>query len=293
MRIVVTGCGGQLGSELCRGAGADLIGLDLPDFDLTNRQGVVETLCRIAPQAIINTAAFTQVDRAEDEPQRCHAVNADGVAHLVEACRRLDAVLVQLSTDYVFGRDAARRDPYCESDEPGPLGVYANTKLEGERLAARWPKHFVVRTCGLYGQGGPRASGNFPQAILRLAREGRPLQIVDDQRCSPSYVPHVARAIRFFLGTGAFGTYHVVNRGDASWFELAAELIRLAGLEAELTPITTAEYGARAPRPAYSVLDTAKYHGLSGRPEMPRWQDALAEYVRSPAYIPRSSSSSR
>jgi dTDP-4-dehydrorhamnose reductase len=139
MRIVVTGCGGQLGNELCRGGGAELVGLDLPDFDLTDRRGVIDRLCQIAPQAIINTAAFTQVDRAEDEPEWCRAVNAGGVAHLVEACRRLDAVLVQLSTDYVFGRDAARRTPYRESDEPGPLGVYAKTKLEGERHAARGP----------------------------------------------------------------------------------------------------------------------------------------------------------
>jgi dTDP-4-dehydrorhamnose reductase len=279
MTIVVTGCGGQLGSELCRQLGHQAVGLDLPDFDLTDRDRVVEILTEIRPRAVINTAAFTQVDRAEEEVALCRAVNAAGVAHLVEACGRLDCTLVQISTDYVFGGDTGRRVPYRETDEPSPQGVYARTKLEGEREAARWEKHLVIRTCGLYGRRGPRAGPNFVETMLELGSRQKRVRVVADQRCTPSYVPHVARAIRFLLDTDGHGTYHVVNSGETTWYDLAVEVFRQSTLEIEVEPITTSDYGARAPRPAYSVLDTGKYHALSDAPAMPAWRDALAEYL--------------
>ena len=285
--VVVTGCEGQLGAELCRQLGAEAVGLDLPEFDLTDRSRVLKGLSDIRPHAVINTAAYTQVDKAEEEVERCRAVNAGGVAHLVEACRRLDCVLVQVSTDYVFGGDASRRSPYRETDPPSPQGVYARTKLEGERHAAGWEKHFVVRTCGLYGRVGRRSAGNFVQTMLRLGAgdaagrgaERKHLRVVCDQHLTPSYVPHVARAIRFLLTADAYGTYHVVNSGQTTWYDLAAEIFRRSGLEVDLEPISTEDYGAPAPRPAYSVLDATKYHSLPGRPAMPPWQEALAEYL--------------
>lgn len=281
MKIVVTGAGGQLGSELCRQSGADVAGVDLPEFDLTDREAVLRTLAEIGPAAVINTAAYNQVDKAEEEIELCRAVNAGGVAHLVEACRQLNAVLVQVSTDYVFGRDWGRRTPYRETDQPGPLGVYAHTKFEGERHAAQWDNHFIVRTSGLYGEPGPRSGGNFVAAMVRLAERRHYVQVVDDQHVTPSYVPHVARAIRFLLGTEAYGTYHVVNSGETTWYDFAAEIFRQLGMKVELETISTAEYAARAPRPAYSVLDTSRYHALPGSPPMPTWQEALAEYLRS------------
>lgn len=279
MRVAVTGAQGQLGSELMRQLGTDAVGLELPEFDLTDRTRVLDMLQAIRPDVVINTAAYTQVDKAEENVSLCRAINASGVGHLAEACRRLDCILVQISTDYVFGRDQARVTPYRETDPPGPLGVYGQTKLEGEQQAAAWAKHFIVRTCGLYGQLGPRTPGNFVATMLRLGRERDLLRIVRDQHCTPSYVPHVARAVRFLLGTREYGLYHVVNTGATTWYDLAAELFRLTGLTVRLEPITTAAYGAPAPRPAYSVLDTAKYHALAGRPALPSWQAALAEYV--------------
>jgi len=279
MAIVITGSQGQLGSELCRQLGVEAVGLDLPELDITDRGRVLATLAAIRPQAVINTAAYTLVDRAEKEPEACRAVNVAGVAHLVEACRRLDCTLVQISTDYVFGRDARRETPYRETDEPGPLGVYGRSKLDAERLAAAWEKHLVVRTCGLYGRPGPRSPGNFVETMLRLAAAGKPLRVVDDQRCTPSYVPHVARAAVFLLNAKARGIYHAVNSGETTWYRFAAEVFRLVGQEVRMEAITTADYGAPAPRPAYSVLDTGKYHSLAGCPAMPPWQAALAEYV--------------
>jgi dTDP-4-dehydrorhamnose reductase len=277
--IAVTGSGGQLGSELCRQFGAQAVGLDLPEFDLTSREAVAARLEAIRPRAVVNTAAYTQVDRAEDDANRCRAVNAQGVAHLAESCRRLDCVLVQVSTDYVFGGDRTRSTPYTETDPPAPQGVYATTKLEGESHAARWEKHFIVRTCGLYGMPGPRASGNFVETMLRLAGQRSSLRVVNDQRCTPSYTAHVARAIRFLVSTRAYGTYHLVNTGETTWFDFATEVFARSGIDIAIEPITTAEYGARAPRPPYSVLSTAKYHALPGRPTMPRWQDALSQYL--------------
>jgi len=279
MRIAVAGSQGQLGAELCRQLGADGVGFDLPEFDLTDRECVLTTLAGVEPHAIINAAAYTDVDGAECEAATCRAVNAGGVAHLVEACRRLDAVLVQVSTDYVFGADAARRTPYRENDAPRPQGIYAHTKLEGEQRAATWARHFIVRTCGLYGRGGRRSPGNFVDTMLRVAQMRRAVRVVGDQHCTPTWSRHLARAIRFLLTTDRYGVYHVVNSGATTWHAFAEEIFRATGQEVAVEPITTAEYGARAPRPAFSVLDTGKYHGLPGRPAMPAWQDALRAYL--------------
>jgi len=280
-QIVVTGCEGQLGSELCRQLGAAAAGVDLPAFDLADPGRVREVLLALRPRAVVNTAAYVQVDKAEDEPELCWAANAESVACLAEVCRELRCPLVQISTDYVFGADAGRSTPYRETDPPGPLGAYGRSKLEGERRAARWEKHIIVRTCGLYGRPGPRSSGNFVETMLRLGSAGKPLRVVRDQHCTPSYVPHVARAVRFLLEGEHYGTYHVVNRGATTWFDFAAAIFRLAGVSVDLQPIPSSEYPTKAPRPAYSVLDTGKYHAIPGGTKIPFWEDALAEYLSS------------
>ena len=280
MKIAVTGAGGQLGSELCRLLGDRAVALDLPEFDLTDRGLVLRTIERINPHAIVNTAAYTLVDKAQDEPETCRRVNTLGTRHLADASRTADCPLVQVSTDYVFD-GVGRSTPYRETDEPHPRGVYAQSKLDAERFAAACPKHFIVRTSGLYGRPGPRSPGNFVLTMLRLAESRTSLHVVDDQRCTPSYVPHVARAIEFLLGTNAYGTYHVVNSGETTWHGMAAEIFRQSGRNIRLESISTTEYGAQAPRPPYSVLDTSKYLALEGRPVLPRWQDALAEFLGS------------
>jgi len=280
MPVVVTGCQGQLGAELCRQLGDAAAGLDLPALDLTDRAGVLETLHSIRPRAVVNAAAYTLVDRAEGEADLCRAVNVQGVAHLVEACQALGCTLVQMSTDYVFGRDAHRRVPYRETDEPGPLGVYAQSKLDSERVAAQCPRHLIVRSCGLYGRLSSRSAGNFVETMLRAAAAGRPLRVVADQRCTPSSTRHVVRAVRFLMSVEATGLYHVTSAGEATWFEFAMEIFRRSGIDARVTAISSAEWGAAVSRPAYSVLDCSKYRALPGAPPLPPWQDALAEYLR-------------
>jgi dTDP-4-dehydrorhamnose reductase len=319
MPIAVTGAYGQLGGELCRQLGDAARPLDIDQLDLTDGPAVLRTLREIRPKLVINCAAYTQVDQAESEPEACRAVNAAAVEYLVRACGELDCPLVQISTDYVFGGDArgegrgtrsedsrqatpAGHDadpayrPWREDDPPAPQGVYARTKLEGERAAARYRKHLIMRTCGLYARPSDPRARNFVRTMLRLAASGREVRVVGDQHCTPSYVPHVARAVLFLAGLGGlsqfsrsengtvpfgaaapWGTYHVTSRGATTWYDFAAEIFRRAGLEVSLQRITTAQYAAPAPRPAYSVLDTTTYHRLGG-PAMPDWKEALAEY---------------
>lgn len=274
-RIAITGAAGQLGREFCRRLSQSVLPLDLPEFDITDRRQVLQTLGEYRPQAIINCAAYTQVDRAEDEPEVCQAVNSQAVASLCEAAGQLDCPLVQISTDYVFGGADCGR-PLVESDVPVPQGVYARTKLEGERQAQQWPKSFVVRTCGLFGVT-PRRN-NFVEAMLRLAAERPELRVVADQHCSPTYTGHLAAAVLFLLETEAYGLYHIVNPGAITWFEFAREILRQVGSEVPVRPITTAEYAAAAPRPRYSVLDISKYRALGG-PRMPDLPQALSEYL--------------
>jgi dTDP-4-dehydrorhamnose reductase len=277
-RIAVTGAAGQLGSELCRRLGERAVGLDLPEADITS-PAILEMLAAIAPSAVINAAAYTNVDRAETEAEVCRAVNVKAVARLADYCQAADIPLVHVSTDYVFGGDREPRRPWRETDPPSPQGVYARGKWESEQEAARWRRSTIVRTCGLYARAtGGREFRNFVRTMLRLAEQGGPLRVVRDQHCTPSYVPHVAAAILYLLEGQHAGTYHVVNQGETTWYDFALEVFRQAGVSVEVAPITSAEFGAVAPRPAYSVLDTTKYHALGG-PPLPDWRSGVAEYL--------------
>lgn len=285
MKIAVTGALGQLGGELCRQLGAAAHPLDIDTLDLTDRQAVLDRMLTLKPEAIIHCAAYVQVDKAESEPDKCQAVNVMAVEHLVEACRLLDCPLVQISTDYVFGAAPVERRPWREDDPPSPQGVYARTKLQGELAAAQYERHLIVRTCGLYARPADSRAVNFVRTMLRLGGVQPELRVIADQYCTPTYVPHLVRAILFLAGatTGRpapWGIYHVTNTGQTTWFEFATEIFRQAGMDVVVRPISTAEYGAPAKRPAYSVLDTAAYHRLGG-PPMPDWKSALVEYFAS------------
>ena len=281
MNIAIIGAHGQLGTELCHQLGPMALPLARTDLDLTDVDTVRRILRELRPTAVVNVASYTSVDRAEEEAELCFRVNAEAVGLLADICRELDAPLVQVSSDYVFGADRNRTTPYRETDKTGPQGVYAKSKLAGEKNAATWKKHFIVRSCGLYATStaAPVVGKNFVDSMLVLGGQRDKLQIVNDQVCTPTYVPHLVHAIVYLMETGAFGLYHITNSGETTWFDFSQEIFRLAGIQIELEPITTEQYNAAAPRPRYSVLDTSKYHALNG-PIMPAWQQALAERCR-------------
>jgi dTDP-4-dehydrorhamnose reductase len=276
MRLFVTGSRGQLGLALQRAAAAgghEFVGYDLPELDITNAAALHASVSAAKPDALINCAAFTAVDAAEKQEALALAVNGTAVANLAHAADAAGATLVQLSTDYVF--DGASERPYKEEDRPNPLSAYGRTKLAGERAAELVRRHLVVRTAWLFGEGA-----NFVAAIRRQLDAGqKTLRVVSDQRGCPTFADDVAGALLRLLEAERLGVVHVVNAGDATWCELAFEILRLLGADAEVVPISTAEAARPAPRPAYSVLDTSLFRVFT-RTELPPWQDALARHLR-------------
>lgn len=283
-QVVIIGAAGQLGRALVSALEGHprlaALPLTREDVDLEDHGGVRAKLEALRPWAVINTAAFLRVDDCEDQVEEALRVNATAAGALARACRAVDAILMHVSTDYVFGADAARATPYGEDDLPGPVGLYGISKLAGEHMVEAYaPRHFVVRSAGLYNTRGSKGKGgNFVETMLRVAAQKKPLRVVDDQRLTPTYTPDLAAAMLALLETERFGRYHVTNGGDCSWFEFAAEIFRQAQVEADLGPTTTAAFGAKAARPPYSVLSNAKLAAAGVSP--PRhWREALAAYL--------------
>jgi len=261
----------------------DAIPLNRADLELTDPASVEQALRELAPNLVINTAAYNLVDQAEDHPELAFAVNRHGPASLARWCAKQDAVLVQISTDYVFGGDPGQRSPLVESDRPLPVSVYGSSKFAGEEAVKQLcPQHFIIRTCGLYGRAATKTKGNFVNTMLRLADERPELRVVHDQYCTPTYTQDVAAQIALLVrkgGSHQFGTYHVTNAGKPSWFDVATEALRLAGKSTPVLPISTEEYPTRALRPAYSVLNCDKIQSVTGQ-KIPHWEDALARYLK-------------
>jgi dTDP-4-dehydrorhamnose reductase len=286
-RYAIIGVTGQLGHDLARtfALPGELIRLTRADLDLLQPGAVARVLRDLKPTHVLNTAAYNLVDRAEDERARAFALNAEAVGALAEACQRLGATLVHFSTDYVF--DGRRTTPYTEDDAPGPQSVYAESKLAGERLAReRCARAFVFRVCGLFGIAQSAGAGrtNFVETMLRLAERGQAIRVVTNQVLAPSYTRDVAVKVWRVLAHGAPDLYHLTNAGQTSWYDFAREIFRLSGLSPSLAPTTSAEFGARARRPAYSVLAHARLAAL-GEDDLPTWQAGLAAYLRERATL--------
>ena len=279
MTIALIGATGQLGSELASSLGENAALLGRAQIEVTDSASVEAALSAVRPRAVINAAAYNLVDRAEDEPDLALAVNALGPRNVARYCAAHDIPLLHVSSDYVFGLSEDRNTPYGESDTPGPLGAYGTSKLAGEYFVrSHCRRHFIVRTCGLYGHNS--VHGNFVATMLRLSATQSPLRVVDDQQCTPTSTRDLARAILNLIGTEAYGLYHATNAGSTTWYRFAAEIFRLADVDVEIMPITTQQFGAKAGRPAYSVLDCTRLKKVRGC-ELPPWQQALAEYMAS------------
>jgi len=279
MRVAVTGAAGQLGRALVSHLGPRAAwagGRD--ELDVRDPAAVARVLDQVRPDVVVNAAAFNDVDGAEADPAPAMAVNAVGAGHLARACRERGALLVHVSSDYVF--DGTKREPYREDDSPRPLNAYGVSKLAGCLLVAdAGGPHLIVRTSALFGAGGNRVKGgSFVERIVARARSGQPLRVVGDQVFSPTYAPDLAAALVGLVDGGARGLFHVTNSGSCSWHQLAMAALEIAGVRAPVEEIRSRDLGAPARRPAYSVLanDRARAAGLA--PLRP-WRDALTEFI--------------
>jgi dTDP-4-dehydrorhamnose reductase len=270
VRVLITGAGGQLGTDL-RAAFTvdDVAALDRAALDVTDEAAVVAAVRDHAPDVVVHAAAFTKVDACESEPDAAWQVNAAGTWWVARACALADAAMVSISTDYVFDGRAGR--PYTEFDRTNPESVYGRTKEAGEQLVrATLPRHYIVRTSWVHGAAG----GNFAKTMLRLARERGAVSVVDDQTGSPTFTFDLAPTIRRLAVSGRYGTYHLTNRGHCTWFEFARAVFDEAGVEVDLSPTDTATFGAPAPRPPFGVLEN-RMAGLAGLAPLPEWRPSL------------------
>jgi dTDP-4-dehydrorhamnose reductase len=277
VKVLVTGAGGLLAREVIAALERHhtLFALDRRALDVTDADAVRTTILGARPDWIVHCAAYTNVDGAEAEPGRAHAVNATGTGNVAAAAGAIGARVAYISTDYVFAGDGNR--PWAETDPTDPLNAYGRSKLAGE-IAVRDAlpgAHLVVRTQWLFGRGGP----NFATMVLRKAATGEPLTIVDDQVGAPTDAGDVAAALATLITREARGTIHVANDGEASWFELARYVVARAGLSADVRPCSSEEMARPARRPAYSVLDCSRFATLAGAP-MRSWRDSVDHFLR-------------
>ncbi|MGE3316676.1 MAG: dTDP-4-dehydrorhamnose reductase [Planctomycetaceae bacterium] len=279
MRIAVIGATGQLGTELCNRIGEAAVPLGHAEVELTSAESIHAALSQLDVTAVINAAAYNLVDKAEDEPEVAYAVNALGPRQLARYCESRGVPFVHISSDFVFGLDAERSTPYRENDAPGPQSAYAVSKLAGECFVrGNCRRHFVLRTCGLFGPTRELGRGNFVETMIRLAKERGELKVVSDQRCTPTSTRDLAIAIIKLLETEEYGLYHATNSGSTTWHGFATEIVKVAGLKVPVHAISSLDFAAKAKRPSYSVLDCQKLTSAAGF-AFPSWQEALADYV--------------
>jgi dTDP-4-dehydrorhamnose reductase len=275
MKLLITGAAGMLGTDVqtaALAAGHEVVALSRAELDISDRAAVLAAVAAERPDAVVNCAAYTNVDGAESDPDGAGAVNAAGAGFVAEAAAAAGAWVVHISTDYVF--DGDKTTPYVESDPTGPRSVYGSTKLLGERAVALAApeRHTIVRSSWLFGTGGPC----FPATMLKLAAERDSLTVVDDQRGCPTFTGHLAVALVGLATDGRIpGVLHVAAAGECSWYEFAVEIMRASGVAIEVRPCSTDEFPRPARRPAYSVLRSERPEA----PSLPDWRAGLGEYL--------------
>ena len=281
MKWLITGAGGMVGTDLREellSRGEEVVALTRNELDITDARVVSACVGEHAPDIVVNCAAYTKVDLAETEEHAANATNGSAVELLAAAVNEAGALLVQISSDFVF--DGSKGQPYDVTDPTGPLSAYGRSKLLGELAATHANKHLIVRTSWLFGTNGP----NFVEAIRNQIRKGTdPLRVVADQRGRPTYTPHLAQAITrlAFMAQHtdlARGIVHYADTDECTWHDFATAIAEETGAKVQILPVTTADYPRPAPRPPYSVLSTERYERLTGiQPES--WRDGLREYL--------------
>ena len=271
MKVIVTGAGGMLGGDVVTVAdaqGHEVVALDRDDLDVTDPKRVERVITREHPGAVINCAAWTDVDGAESSEHDAELVNGEGAGFVADAARQAGAKVLYVSTDYVF--DGSKQGPYTESDEPAPLNAYGRTKLAGERATALITKRsFIVRSSWLFGPGG-----NFVETMLRLGEGGGPVVVVHDQVGCPTYTGHLAVGLVRLIDSEAYGVHHMAGGGSCSWCRFARAIFARTGAGVRVEPCSTSEFPRPARRPAYSVLASER-----GAPGLPAWEEGLDAYL--------------
>ena len=275
MRVLVTGFKGQLGHDVrleLLSRGATCLGMDKDSCDITDKSAVMAALFDLRPDAVIHCAAYTAVDRAEEEIEICHAVNVEGTRNVAAACASIGAKILYVSTDYVF--DGSGDKPWEVSDEASPINTYGLSKWQGEQVVREHlEEHFIVRISWVFGVNGT----NFVKTMLRLAERGE-LGVVGDQVGSPTYTKDVASLFCDMIASEHYGTYHASNEGYCSWHEFATEIFRATGKKVRVNPLTTEQYPTKARRPLNSRLSKTSLDA-KGFNRLPAWQDALKTYL--------------
>lgn len=277
MKILVTGASGQLGSDVMKvlsANGDECTGTSSLQLDITDREAVVGYITELRPEAVIHCAAWTKVDLAEDEPERCFAVNAGGTENVALACREVSAKMMYISTDYVF--DGSGTDCY-EADSPvRPVNTYGESKLAGEQAVQRLlDKYFILRTSWAFGHNGD----NFIRKILSLAEKRHELMVVDDQVGSPTYTADLAELISEMIRTDRYGIYHAANEGICSWADFAELALGLSGMDTVVRRVDSMHYPTKAKRPLNSRLSMRSLDE-GGFRRLPSWQDAVERYIK-------------
>ncbi|MBR3811271.1 MAG: dTDP-4-dehydrorhamnose reductase [Agathobacter sp.] len=277
MKVLVTGVKGQLGydvmNELTK-RGHIAIGTDIEEMDITNADSVDAVIKENAPDAVIHCAAYTAVDAAEDNAKLCRRINAEGTQNIANVCKELDIKMTYISTDYVFDGQGER--PWEPDDERTPLNVYGQTKYEGELAVQNTvDKYFIVRIAWVFGVNGK----NFIKTMLNLGKTRDSLTVVNDQFGSPTYTFDLARLLVDMVETDKYGIYHATNEGICTWYEFACEIFKQAGMDVKVSPVSSAEYPAKAKRPSNSRMSKEKLTE-NGFEKLPTWQDALSRYLK-------------
>lgn len=278
MKVLVTGAKGQLGYDVIRRLnenGVDNLGIDIQECDITDKDQVTKTLSDYNPNVVVHCAAYTAVDKAEDERELCQKINVVGTQNIADACKQINAKMVYISTDYVF--DGEGESPFKETDRPNPINYYGQTKYEGEiAVQNTLDKYFIVRISWVFGVNG----NNFVKTMLNLGKERDEISVVADQIGSPTYTYDLAKVIVDIIQTEEYGIYHVTNKGYCSWYEFACEIFKLAGVSVMVNPIRTEEYPTRAKRPKNSRMicssSTCDYYQ---KQHMRKWEDAVKDFL--------------
>lgn len=283
MKIALIGVDGQLGTDInghFKGKGIEIAGLvGLKDIDVCDYKMSDSILKSINPDLVINTAAFHDVDLCEDEVLSAFKVNVMGVKNLAMICKEIDVPLMHFSTDYIF--DGKKKKPYIEDDCARPLSLYGISKLAGEQVMQYiLDKYYIIRLCGLYGHAGCVGKGNinFVEQMIKLSENKKEIKVVNDQVVTPTSTMDVVKKLFELIQTGKYGIYHMTNTGSCSWYEFTCEIFKLMKLTTRVLPTTTEQFGAKARRPQYSVLDNSNLRKI-GLADLRNWKEALKDYI--------------